>query len=98
MADMELDDLDRAGKRDERNMRVLEHGNHRQRRARGRAADHGENVVLLDQARREGARIVGVTPVIVDDELELFAVHSALGIDVIDIDFERPLPNFAEFL
>ena len=91
-----LDDLDGAGKRDERDLRLLEQRHHGQRRAGGGAADHGDDLVLLDQAGGEGARGVGVGAVVVDDELQLLAVHAALGVDLVDVHFERLLLGIAE--
>ena len=91
-----LDDLDGTGKRDQRDLRLLEYRHHGQRCAGGGAADHRHDFVLLDEAGRESARCIGVGAVIVDDELQLLAVHAALGVDVIDVHLERFLFRIAE--
>jgi hypothetical protein len=91
-----LDDLDGAGKRDEGDLRLLEQGHHGHRRAGRRAPDHGGDLVLLDQAGGKGARGVGVGPVVIDHELQLLAVHATLGIDLVDVELERPLLRVAQ--
>ena len=60
------------------------------------AADHRFDLVLLDQAGREGARLVGVAAVVIDDELDLLAVDAALLVDLVDIHFQRLLLGIAE--
>src|SRR5215211_1033834 len=91
-----LDDLDRAAERDEGDLRLLEHRDHRERGAGDRAADHGDYLVVLDEARREGAGLVGVGAVVIDDELELLAVDAALGVHLLDIHLDRLLLGLAE--
>ena len=91
-----LDDLDGAGKRDKRDLRFLEQGHHGKRRACCGASDHGDDLVLLDQAGGKGARRVGVGAVVVHDQLQLLAVHAALGIDLVDVELERPLLRVAQ--
>jgi hypothetical protein len=84
-----VDDLDAARERNERHLGVLEYGNHRHRRAGGRAAYHGDHPVILKQTRREGARLVGVAAVVVDDQFDLLAGDAARGVDLVDIQFQR---------
>ena len=91
-----LDDLNGAGQRNERNLGVFEHRDHRQGRAGGAAADHGNDLVFFDQTGGEGARVVGIAAVIVDDQLQLLAVHAAFRVDLINIDFQRLLFRIAE--
>ena len=59
-------------------------------------AEQRVDLVLLDQPRGEGARLIGVAGVVVDDELDLLAGDAALGVDVGDIHFQRLLLGIAE--
>ena len=62
-----LDDLDAASQRDERDLGVLEDRDHGHGGAGRGAADHGVHLVVLDQARGEGAGLVGVAAIVIDD-------------------------------
>ena len=77
-------------------LRLFEHWDHRERRASRAPANHGDDLVLFDQAGGESARIVGVAAVVVNDQLQLLAVHAAFGVDFINIDFQRLLFWIAE--
>jgi hypothetical protein len=44
---------------------------------------------LSSSTRRVAKVRVGVGAVVVCDELQLLAVHAALGVDVVDVNFER---------
>ena len=68
-----VDDHHGAGQRDERDALVLVDGNHRHGRSGGRAADHGHDLVVLDEAGGEGARAVGVARVVVMDQADRLA-------------------------
>ncbi len=91
-----LDDLHRASKRDQRNVGVLEHRHHCQSRAGRAGTDNGNDLVLLNQPSGEGARTIGVGGIVVDDQLQFLAVHTAFRVDLIDIDFQGPLFRIAE--
>ena len=91
-----LDDLDGAGERDQRDLRLLEDGDHGKRRTGGGTADHGDDLILLDEAGGEGARRIGIGAVVVDDELQLLPVHATLGVDLVDVGFERLLFRVAQ--
>ena len=64
--------------------------------AGGRAADDDVDLVLLDQALGEGARLLGVAAVVVDDELELAAGTPPLALMLVDVQLERLLLGVAE--
>ena len=91
-----LDDLDAARKRDERDLGILEDGDHGHGVAGARAADHGHDLVFLDEAGGEGARRARVAGVIVDDEADLLAVHAAGLVDALDVELERLALGLAE--
>ena len=63
----------------------LDQRHRRHRGAGGRAADDDVDLVLLEQALGEGARLLGVAAVVVDDELQLAAEHAAVGVDALDV-------------
>jgi len=84
-----IDDFDRAGERDERNFGVFGDRNDRHGRAGRGAADDGDDFVVLDEAGREGARLVRVAAVVIEDELQRFAVDAAGGIDFFHQHFKR---------
>ncbi len=91
-----LDDLNGAGKRNERYLGFFEIRDHRQRRPRRGAAHHGGDLVLFHQPRRKCVRVARVPAVIVDDQLEFLSVHPALGVDLRDVQFEGLLLRIAE--
>ena len=76
--------------------RLFDQRNHRHRRAGGRAADDHVDLVLLDQALGEGARLLGVAGVVIDDQVELAAEHAAGCVDPLDLHLERLLLGVAE--
>ena len=86
-----LDDLNGAGQRNERDLGLFEHRHHRQRRTGGAAADHGVDLVFFHQAGGEGARVIGVAGVVIDDQLQLLPVHAAFGVDL----HRRTFPGFS---
>ncbi len=59
-------------------------------------AEQRVDLVLLDQAGREGARLIGVAGIVIDDDFDLAAIDAALGVDVGDIHFQRLLLGIAE--
>ena len=79
-----VDDLDRAGERDERDFGVLGDRDDRHGGAGGGAADDRDDLVVLDEAGGEGARLVRVAAVVVEDELDLLAVDAAGGVHLLD--------------
>ena len=83
-----VDDLDRACQRDERDLRVLGDRDDRHGGAGGRAADDGDDLVVLDQARGEGARLVRVAAIVIEEKLDLLTEHAAGGVDLVDQQFE----------
>ncbi|MPN38269.1 hypothetical protein SDC9_185793 [bioreactor metagenome] len=52
---------------------------------RGTAHEQGHHVVLFDQAQRVLARQLGIELVVQRDQLDLLAVHAALGVDAIQV-------------
>ena len=62
----------------------------------GRAADHGDDLVVLDEAGGEGARLVGIAAIVIDHQLDLLAVDAACRVDLVDIDPERLVLRLAK--
>ena len=91
-----LDDHHGAGERDERRLRLFDQRHHRHRRAGRRAADDHVDPVLLEQPLGEGACLFGVAAVVVGDELQHAAEHSALGVDAFDDHLQSLLLGVAE--
>ena len=84
-----INDIDGARERDERNLCFLKHRDHRHGGAGGRAANHCDDLVVLDQAGGECARLVGISTIVIDNEVDLFAGDTACGIDLVDIHPKR---------
>ena len=102
MRGLEIPFLDRrhrlhgAGEIDQRHLRLFRQRNDRHGAGRGRTRQQRVDLVLLDQPGREGARLVRVAGIVINDELDLLAVDAALGVDVGDIHFQRLLLGIAE--
>ena len=79
-----VDDLDGAGERDERDLGVLGGRDDRHGGAGGGAADDRDDLVVLDQAGGEGARLVRVAAVVVERQRDLLAVDAAGGVQLLD--------------
>jgi len=84
-----VDDLDRPRQGYERNFRRLDDRDDRHGGAGRRAADDGDDAIILDQARGEGPRLVGVAAVVIEEELDLLAEHAAGGVDLVDRHVDR---------
>ena len=88
--------LHRAREIDQRNARLFRERDDRHAAGRGRTREQRIDLVLLDQAGCESARLVRVRGVVIDHELDLLAADAALGVDVGDIHFQRLLLGIAE--
>ena len=84
-----LDDHDSAGQRDEWRARLFDerHGAHGG--SGGGTTDDDIDLVLLDQALGESARLLGITAIVIRDQLKLAPEHTAFGVDAIDVQFQR---------
>src|SRR5262245_45725394 len=72
--------LDRAGEIDQWDFSVFRERDDRHGGRGGRAGEQGIDLVLLDQTGRKGAGLVGIAAVVVDEQLDRFAVDAALAL------------------